>query len=599
MLVVAALVSPYLVGLAAAETVHTKTVDASGARYVIVDGGDISGEFTIEMTVPGDEIPDENQDTVIVRKTVGDGYAIQEFAFVNAGAYETVEVRVTVPTGSSGSPTFGTGADFVEPYQRFASSGGDADLDCDLAESIGSFTTNIVDCRGLPSQGVNTTELDANETKISIYQQMATSKVRTQMNNNSFHNNLEGYKNDAIIAGKNAYVRALVNGTSEPVARSRAREAVRDYWARMQVGILNEWSVMAEQAVYLRSSANTSSGVNQDFIHFGINGKDSDDNSDVRWWEAREGHSVSLVNNTDANTTIIWAPYPDGTQEGSPYSLHPGFEWSRQGGGFEVGYLSVSEAPYESGKVALDKALWNSRWYDIENASTSTVDHVDTFANETYEAYQNGTISTADLIDPYLAQKHYAPEDGSDYQTWALSSLSRLGVSTPSTLENTGRMVVEDHAANRTLEGILLSDKLPNNDTFAVGQTYNASTLGGGQYVVTADGTVELTGEFTPTEFVTKDGTEQQSVTYRNITYETANLTEYAALMETLQTQQAEIDALQEEARDGGGGIGGGDGLLSGLVAGLAGFLGVSREVALVGGGAAVVGGGYLLLGGS
>lgn len=542
-LLVSATAVPFLTGLAAAETVYTQTVDASGQRFVVVNGGGIDGDFTIEMTVSGDQIPGRNEDTILFRKTVGDGYAIQEFAFVNAGAYETVDVRVTVPDSSSGSPTI-TAESGALVVQEIASSGGDADLSCDLAESINSAAlTGIVDCNPLPTQGINTTELNANETKISIYQTAAQQKTATETRVTTWDNYRNGYETDAIIAGKNAYIRELVNGTSESVARSRARQAVRDYWATHQLSLIQSWNASAQTVEFLNERAMNATGVGDYFV----SRRGSIQGSNPGY--SLEDATLSLTNSTSTGVERLrynYANYDDSMIALGKYNSDTG-DWYG---------AEVSEAPYQNGKIfLLESQDWNRIWNEMEASSSETVSQVDTFANNTYEAYQDGDINTSDLIDPYLARARLAPENDSDYQAWALTALAGLGTATPETLENTGRMVVLDETTNTTLDGILLSQELPANDTFSVGETYNASEIGGGQYVVTASGTVELTGEFTPQSFETKDGTVQQSVTYKNVTYQTANLSDYRNLMRELSTLQAEIDARQEEANRGTTGI--------------------------------------------
>jgi len=549
-LLVSATVTPF-VGTVSAATVYTDTVTGS-PKLVVVDGSDVDGEMTIEMTVSGDQLPNRNQDTMILRETVGNGAAIQQFAFLNLGVYESVQVRVEVADSATGEPTIGTG-DGLVASTKLGSSGGDANLDCSLTESlnnIGRPRAGIVDCSPLPTQGINTTELNKNETHISVYQTTQQTNYTAYILNNSYSNFNEGYENDALIAGKNAYVKALVNGTSESVARSRARQAVRDYWTIHQISLIKKWNKTAKEYNYVANKVLSSPELNSSEVFY------KEGRTDVLAQSTLSTDTTQTVNGTTV-TNLEWATdVQSDSGQWRNFSIANALYW------YDDGYdlplrtpYTMSAAPYESSDVPMNAHVKFARqWLEIRQSSQETVDAVDTFANQTYEEYQEGQINTSDLIDPYLARSELGPVNNSDYQTWVLETLGNLGARTPDALESTGRMVIVDNETNTTYEGILLSQELPANDTFEVGTTYNASTIGGGQFVATPNGTVELTGEFTPTEFVTKDGTEQDSVQYKNITYETADLSEYKSLMENLTQLNAEIDALQQDAATGGGG---------------------------------------------
>lgn len=604
-LIVSSLVVPFA-GTASAATIYNDTVTGA-PKYIVVDGADVSGDFTIEMSVSGAQLPGQNSDEILLRETVGDGSAIQNFAFLNSGAYESVDVEVTVPDTSTGSPTIGDGSGLMN-FQLIGSAGGDANLDCGLAESINNYAVTygagIVDCSPSPTQGINTTKLNGNETKLEIYQTAAQTSSTREVAVNSWNNYRTGMENDAIIAGKNEYVRQLVNGSTESVARSRARSAVRDYWARQQINLLEQWNGTASTIMYVKDKAEGGGGVNGGYVNFhsAYGGWDYEDGT-VAWGTA-EG-SAPLVNSTSHGVTYVHAFGADGHD----YEFHPLSDTSfmTSAGGFARNVhtskgIYANEAPYENGREFVAKrSAWVPVWADMKASSSSTVSEVDTFANNTYESYQSGDINTSDLIDPYMARSELGPNNGSEYQTWALTSISGLDSSTPDTLENTGSMTVVGHGTdsqvkstwtNTTYSGIILSQSLPANDTFEAGVTYNATQMSGGQYVVTDNKTVELTGLFTPETFTTVDGTKQQSVVYKNITYQTTTMQDYKDLMANLTRAQQDIDDRWDllnapaDTSSGGGGAVLSDGFLSGLFDSL-GFAGIPGEAVALGGGAA------------
>lgn len=600
-LVVSSVVSPAAVGLATAQdNIYTKTVTGS-PDYVTIGTGNVDGQVEISITVSGSEIPGRNADATILRTVRGNAAVLQPLFFKNLGAYESLDVRVELLDGATGTPSIGTGSDYQLGTDGtlggtpIGYTHGDADLECGIVESLNSVVGYSTDCNPLPPQGINTTNLDNEETKAALNAQATSTEALSESVNQTWDNYRDGYENEAIITGKNAYIRSLTAGDSKAVAEQRALNAVEDYWAVHQENLIERFNASASEVEYLYQKSQ-SQGLSETFVA----------PREGTWAGNHENYvnkSVYLTSReltlTNGNTTsageLVY--YGEDGSSGSQYyvRMNPSGGWDRfreldpypngQFGDNIEGPVVVG-TPSSGGEPAevLAYGDYAPVWSQIETSSSETKAELQTFIDDTYSSYQEGEISESDLVDPYLARQRLGPEDG-DYQTWALATLSRLGVSTPETLENTGRMVVVDETTNTTYEGILLSDGLPSSGGFDAGTTYNATALEGGQYVVTSgSGTVELTGAFTPQSFEAVDGTNQDSVTYKNVTYETENLTEYRNLMQELSTLQAEIDARQEAAGVGGGG-GTGDGvdrrgLLGQLVGGVALSLGVSRDVA-------------------
>ena len=137
-----------------------------------------------------------------------------------------------------------------------------------------------------------------------------------------------------------------------------------------------------------------------------------------------------------------------------------------------------------------------------------------------------------------------------------------MGVNPPDNLSSVGTMEVTDLESGATHTGVLLSDGLPQSGEFVVGQTYNAANLTGPQYVMDRESeqTHRLNGQFRLDNVTTMDGANQSSVAYRDVRYQSTNLTEYKQQQEDLRETLAEVEARQQKLRDpgvGGGFLGG------------------------------------------
>jgi hypothetical protein len=207
---------------------------------------------------------------------------------------------------------------------------------------------------------------------------------------------------------------------------------------------------------------------------------------------------------------------------------------------------------------------------------------MDVFINNTFDQYQAGELNSSDLVDPYLGAREYSPN--ASFNEWALRSLLAAGYDGPENLSNIGEMDVTNHETGARYTGILMSDGQPEAG-FVLGENYDAGNVSGSQFVVTENNTHELTGLFTVNSATDAEGKEiQENITYKNITYETANTTEYAVLQQRLQNLTAQINARQQTLRNSGGG-----GLFDGFGFSLGGVGGMGLPVVLLAAAAAVL----------
>jgi hypothetical protein len=87
-----------------------------------------------------------------------------------------------------------------------------------------------------------------------------------------------------------------------------------------------------------------------------------------------------------------------------------------------------------------------------------------TFSAGIYDSYQEGEINNTDLVDLTWHLENFSPSD--NYQARALSSLSSLGYDAPTNLSTVGHMTVIDLEQNTEHQGILMSQEVPENNTF-------------------------------------------------------------------------------------------------------------------------------------
>jgi hypothetical protein len=182
---------------------------------------------------------------------------------------------------------------------------------------------------------------------------------------------------------------------------------------------------------------------------------------------------------------------------------------------------------------------------------------MDTLAENTYSAYQNGEINNSDLVDPYVLASQQSP--GDDFQGWTAAQLTLLGTNSPENFDQIGSFNVTTEDGTQ-YEGVLFSQENPASGQFENGTTYDTSNIGGTQYVVTSDRIVELDGTFTIDKITTTSGETTENVTIQKTTYETTNVTELKQQYEDLAYRRAQIEAREKALKQsaGGGLLGGG-----------------------------------------
>jgi len=412
-----------------------------------------------------------------------------------------------------------------------------------------------------PSEEEALQQEDANETEKEIFSTASGVNQQSETLLSGVNNHLQDTSTIAKLEAKNAYIRALNNGTTEAEARAAARGAIADYYADRQITVKEAWN--GTQATYenLAFTADDTPGVNQEFTGFGYD-------QDLVFWNDEDNvtvegsgtESLTLVNSSSTQSLVLNLEFDDadsGTDMVDLGMMQNG-QMDTQGTSMGVTYQRVNppNSNYEALRVLdFNDNPYRQRWNDIEAQNDAVQAEVDTFINNTYDSYQQGEINNSDLIDPYLASREYSPDQ--EFGTWSLRTLTSMGMAPPSNLSEFGDMTIQYDGEQ--LNGILLSDGLPQDDAFETGSTYHTDSLGGSQFLMDpySEQLHELDGSFTVTNATTMDGETLDTVNYTVQDYTTANTEEYQALISQLKNTTEAINDRQDELRSGeGGGIG-------------------------------------------
>ncbi|GGK56668.1 hypothetical protein [Haloarcula sebkhae] len=550
----------------------TKTFE-TGPHKVKIDLFDVSSETTI--TVITDESP-VGDNTAILRKTVSGSHNSAHFR--NAGAYEQFTIRVE---GADGPVSMSKGGvtDAWKPGDDgkfLGDTGGDPGFNYELSEQIGeTMMPSIVqlDRTGLPGETtVNTTNTDAEQIELDVYQSALTLETGHSLYHDSIDNNLNDAQTVALIKGKNAYIQSLNNGSTKAVAKTEAHRAINEYYARMQVNLIARWDTSVSTIHHLNSTVVNESGVSGDVVSIPLEDVNDGDVSDMIGIKMSGvgTTSVPLVNGTSATAMTLKAQGGD-SAGGYGYVSTIGptdgvtevarFESNINGNdpAFDATATRITVDSPPSGDGRIDAMRFNqtsAAFNEIETQHSAALAQIDTVINGTYDSYQRGEINNSDLVDPYVLANQQSA--GDDFQGWAASQLTLMGTNSPENFDQIGSFEISNDGSE--YEGVLFSQTNPASGQFESGNSYNASTLRGTQYVVTSDRIVELHGGFSIGNITDSSGEQVQNVTIEKTTYKTTNVTELKQQYEDLAYKRAQIEAREKALKQsaGGGLLGGG-----------------------------------------
>jgi hypothetical protein len=543
LLLVATVLSPFAVAPAAADTFN-KTVQSSESVQIDTSGVsqakiEISGTYT---TSSGSEVTHK-----LIRKTVtGDS----KYYLVDRQAYDSYSVTVTTESSTASVTISGESYRIGGPgYTRLGHTGGDTNLVCGTGGKINQILGGYyTDCNPVPSQSTDVSNVTSSQTALDLYANLNTQATAAENYNTTVRNYLQDTQSIALLEGKNAYIRALNNGSSKTAAETAAVSAVNDYYTSQQLELINRYNQTAANLKYAIQTAKNESGLTpNDVVRITV---DSNADSDVPGGLSFT-ETATLINGSSKDYTRISTYYGSFALNGNHGADHD--------------YIITTEAPtsdYSDKKYVHLNKTFHKNYVEMESQASSVRTEMKTFVENTYTDYQQGELNNSELIDPYLAQREYGPAAGQNFSAWAATSLTLLGANSPETLESTGSFTVSDGTENGTeYVGLLLSDENPASGGFSAGTTYDAAQLNGTQYVVTDQEVHELTGSFTVSEITNANGNTVQNVTYKNVTYQSTNTSQFGETLNQIAQTQAELDArLAALNTVAGGGTGGGSG---------------------------------------
>lgn len=572
------------VGAFAQTADHSKTFEETGdIRFVGFDTDGWSADtFTVRISTsdgPGgtDVVLYEQEHTTADLQQSG---SVQ--VFENANAYNQITIEILGTSNSE--PEWGTGASFSNDVWRttdaFGSTGGDRDLVADADEKFAMAVNpglNIVDVsRDFTS--VNETEvqgLDANDTKLELYQS-AASNGDTADNFHAVSNNfLQDAETVALIKGKNAAIRSMNAYGSQSTAEVAGKENVSEFYSSQERNFLAQWNSQMAEAEYLQGLAKNETGVDPLYVHGSWTLHDSSGWEVVNSTILGFGSSnYTLRNGTkvDATTVDVEVVIRDTANDNYyTYSATFGPVTGDKTAAATVGFgastsdngattvegiaINPPDSNYDELEF-VDFSEYSGDFSSVKSQNSNAQDKVVTVVNQTYDQYKAGQINSSDLVNPY--DLHSEANPGDDFQGWAAATLAMAGTNQPTDFETTGQMNVtlEDGTQH---QGIIHSYENPPSGQFEVNQTYNPDNFGGPIYVATSDDIKEINQNFTLDDLKTLDGESVQNFTVVEKNYTTESAGDLQKLNDQMLELRAELEA-REQKRSGGGALLGGSG---------------------------------------
>lgn len=420
---------------------------------------------------------------------------------------------------------------------------------------------------------------EATQQKIDLYQSALSSRESASQLLTTFDDNLGATDTTIKMEAANVLYNAYFNNASKSEAIDRVHQEIDNRTTIRQMNLINAWNQEVLQVEYTLQFAENSSITNvnsrtleisssntvmQDFsgfIHPNIDENTLiDTGDDFQYVVGSETTNVSiqLANGTsydvlgmsssmsgDArnltffNRQITYIEFPD-----TYYANYDGFVVERPSGDLADQYLGNDTTDV----VLADPAEYRSLWNRIESQRTHAEVSITDLADQ---LYSNGTdLSREDVVTPYFADHIYGTDSPMAYR-WSLYSQHGLGAPA---FDDLGNMTISANGTNTT--GVILSDGLPANQTFEVGETYDPSNLTGEQMVLTQDGSVRtLTDPFTLSSAYSPNGTAKESVAYDDRGLNVSSTSQYEQSIQELLAMRAESQAREESKESAAGGI--------------------------------------------
>ncbi|WP_348606937.1 hypothetical protein [Halobaculum rarum] len=437
-------------------------------------------------------------------------------------------------------------------------------------------------------------ESDANQTHLDIYNAALEQDAQTATETAIYDNYLNDTEASAWMQAEMAIAEAYQNGSSKAVAKSKARQAIAEYYVVKQKNLIESWNQSAASLNTTISVAENESELTARNVvwptgdYYSTGGNDYVGDEERRLVHPDRQGTVTLVDGSTASTwrigaefymysgtsAVAWATPETGTAYKETYDSNYNVYAVANATGYKV--LKPNDNYDDLQYIWFND--YKSRWDRIEEQNNALQDEVDPFVNNTWEAYQSGQIDASDVLSRNTQMFRYGQSavNGTNSTYDVVAALSSMGLDSPE-LNGTGTMEVQYKGA--TYNGFLMARNAPNG-SWQAGTTYNTSNIDGPVLLAHTGGdTKELDGEFTVSSITSESGDEITEVKTTKIVYKTSNTSEQLEKMNRILELREEIES--REPKPGGGGTsGGGDGPLQALAAALG--IGVGAVAAIV-----------------
>jgi len=419
--------------------------------------------------------------------------------------------------------------------------------------SVGLINSDKCDSSHLSQDYQELQEAAENSTETQIYNAGKQAKADQTQYFDLQNNYLLDSGTPAMTKAESAAIAAIDANKSRSEVKQDARNAVQDYYSRMQMNLVDQWGVHIETIGTMEVNQE-SAGISEMFVESdgGISGSSRD--TRIHDTPTEEG-SVTLLNGTtyfarglrlaESDTgnyhTTVWP-----NTGNVSYTITSGVTLSSKN-------IVVQAIEGETGYNAVTYYEYKNRWNAIDSKSQQMEDNAAVWADGVYNASQSGGDITNYISPSTLAEKYSTDFNSTGYYGYAVGYAGAQGFAIPN-LTTTNLMTIQ--ADGKSFNGLLMSQNPPSNGMWEVGTTYNAQNIVGKQLIATTDGNLyDIQGEFTITSMQDKDGNEVQTTTVRQIEYNVSNADEeYAKLQDTIRQLQLEVNALEPMGSGSSGG---------------------------------------------
>lgn len=355
-------------------------------------------------------------------------------------------------------------------------------------------------------------------------------------------------------------INALNNNKSEAEALNESQAVVEDYYLRQEKNLYTQHSAQMAHIAYLANQSSGTLWVNKGADPTGIKQNVTGEYT----YDATSlvNSSVTIENNTGI---IFYDSYPGDNQ--LTVSLRP----SQVVNPTLEQYSSTSYLIGVNDTDASSRGiLWGSRYHvrsdAIADQNNQVQSNLETYVNETYQAYEAGEINATDLAssDPTtIATQASTDYDSTGYYGLASAQLAAMGLSGNETVSHV--VNTTENGSARQITGTLFYTG-EDSQAFDTGTEYDPATLNGSVYMSVAsieDGTgtelnqsggfYHVTENFTISSATnTQTGEAVNTTTMETRDYSTTNASLLAEEIDRLKEQRAFYEKQQSAA---GGGI--------------------------------------------